>query len=223
MRNMNGSSREHILENLKKYAGEPSASLHYGSSAAGHVASADLYVIFANALAGLQGRAYRAGNNEEALSRLDKVISEIQPRKAVVSDDPVTRSIGIVKFLSNRDIEVLSAANKIEKHKDACFTADIGITGADYALADTGTVAILHWNNNPRLYSIAPHAHIAIVPEYRLLPDMDSLIERLQADAVGLPAAISLITGPSSSADICMTPIIGMHGPGRLYVLITSQ
>lgn len=98
-------------------------------------------------------------------------------------------------------------------------TADIGITGADYALAATGTLVMLASKENPRKYSLLPPVHIAVVDERKLLASVDELftIVRMPAD---MTSSMVLITGPSRTADIEQILVRGVHGPGELHVVL---
>ena len=66
-----------------------------------------------------------------------------------------------------------------EELRECCATIDIGITSADYALADTGTLVMLSSHQEARLISLLPPAHIAVVPRERILSGLDELFSVL--------------------------------------------
>jgi L-lactate dehydrogenase complex protein LldG len=102
-----------------------------------------------------------------------------------------------------------------------CATVDIGITSADYALADTGTLVMLASPQEARLISLLPPAHIAVVPRSRILTGLDELFAILPRPAEQTSSMV-LITGPSRTADIEQILVRGVHGPGKITVIIAE-
>ena len=103
-------------------------------------------------------------------------------------------------------------------------SADIGITGADFAIADTGTLVLLSGPQQPRLTSLLPPVHIAILKKENIVSNIHALFAKL-GESYGknydeLCACISFITGPSRTADIELNLTLGVHGPGRAIVII---
>lgn len=94
--------------------------------------------------------------------------------------------------------------------------ADIGITEADFAIADTGTLVLLSDFSKPRLVSALPPVHIAILERTNIVPDIHSLFLRI----TGSCSCISFITGPSRTADIELNLTLGVHGPGKVAVMM---
>ena len=101
-----------------------------------------------------------------------------------------------------------------EELRALCATADVGITSADYALADTGTLVMLSSPQEARLISLLPPAHIAVVPRERILTGLDELFSVLPNPAEQTSSMV-LITGPSRTADIEQILVRGVHGPGQ--------
>ncbi len=102
-------------------------------------------------------------------------------------------------------------------------SADIGITGVDFAIADTGTLVILSNTNQPRLTSLLPPIHIAVLKKETIVPNIHALFVKLgkfYQNYNKLCSCISFITGPSRTADIELNLTLGVHGPGRVIVII---
>ena len=97
----------------------------------------------------------------------------------------------------------------------------MGITSADYALADTGTLVMLSSPREARMISLLPPAHIAVVPRARILTGLDELFSLLPNPAEATSSMV-LITGPSRTADIEQILVRGVHGPGVLSVVVTG-
>lgn len=97
--------------------------------------------------------------------------------------------------------------------------ADLGLTGARWALASTGTVVLEAAPDRPRVVSLLPQFHLAVVREEDLLPDLGALVEGL---VLPLPSALTFVTGPSRTADIEQTLVVGAHGPRRMGVVFVE-
>jgi L-lactate dehydrogenase complex protein LldG len=99
--------------------------------------------------------------------------------------------------------------------------ADLGITAADYAVADTGTLVLASRPGHARLVSLLPPLHAVVLAPEALLPDLDALSSRLARDLAGPdgPSNIVFVTGPSRTADIELSLTRGVHGPKELHVI----
>lgn len=99
---------------------------------------------------------------------------------------------------------------------------DLGLTFAQAALIDSGSLVLVAGRGRSRAASLLPPTHVCLVPRSALAPDVSSLPELLRrhADAQGRPpSCLNLVTGPSSTADIELVLVRGVHGPGALEVV----
>jgi L-lactate dehydrogenase complex protein LldG len=96
--------------------------------------------------------------------------------------------------------------------------ADAGLTAADWGIAETGTLVLPSGPDRPRLASLLPPVHVAVLRADRVLPDLPALFARTEA----LPSALALVTGPSRSSDIGLTPVLGAHGPMEVMVVVVG-
>jgi hypothetical protein len=142
------------------------------------------------------------------------VAAAIEGKTAVASNAPFLRECGITALAGVR-----SGITDREELRALCATADVGITSADYALADTGTLVMLSSPAEARLISLLPPAHIAVVPRDRILTGLDELFTALP-DPSAVSSSMVLITGPSRTADIEQILVRGVHGPGHISVVI---
>jgi L-lactate dehydrogenase complex protein LldG len=142
------------------------------------------------------------------------VASAIAGKTAVASNAPFLAECGIAGLPGVR-----TGITDREELRELCATADVGITSADYALADTGTLVMLASPREARLISLLPPAHIAVVPRERILTGLDELFSLLPNPAE-LTSSMVLITGPSRTADIEQIVVRGVHGPGILSVVV---
>ncbi len=98
--------------------------------------------------------------------------------------------------------------------------ARIGISQVDWALADTGTLVQDASAIDKRLVSTLPAIHIALLPSSAVFPDMASWLPNADPKNAGY---ISMITGPSRTADIERVLTIGVHGPERLVIICVDE
>lgn len=102
------------------------------------------------------------------------------------------------------------------------FNYDVGVTGAQAGIAETGTLVLDSSVERNRLTSLVPPIHIAILDASRIHQTLTETLAALQSGAEISPA-ITFITGPSRTADIELTLAIGVHGPQELYVIINQN
>lgn len=108
---------------------------------------------------------------------------------------------------------------QIEDFKDALFQTDAAITTTIGAIAETGAIVLWPDEKEPRLMSLVPPVHIAVLEADKIY---NSFCEIIQAEKWPdrMPTNALLISGPSKTADIEMTLAFGVHGPRELIVLI---
>ena len=74
--------------------------------------------------------------------------------------------------------------------------------------------------DEPRARSLLPDVHVSLLAEDSILPGLAELFEALGGE---LPSALAIVTGPSRSADIEQQLVVGVHGPGRVHVVLTAM
>lgn len=101
------------------------------------------------------------------------------------------------------------------------LNAEVGVTFCEALVARNGSVLISNGNQAGRRLSIYPHSHIVIAYTSQLVLDLKDGFKILKEKYPGnLPTMISNITGPSRTADIEKTLVLGAHGPKELYVFL---
>jgi len=98
----------------------------------------------------------------------------------------------------------------------------VGISGAYCAVAETGTLMLCATRDTPATLSLLPETHIAIVPVRRIVAYMEDGWELARAELGQLPRAVNFISGPSRTADIEQTIVVGAHGPYRVHVILVD-
>jgi L-lactate dehydrogenase complex protein LldG len=122
------------------------------------------------------------------------------------SSHKILDQVGLEKLTQN--LQALGAAD-----------AEVGITGCEGAIAATGSVGFSsHWG---RLAALLPYHHIVVLKADQLVPDLEDWY--LKLSLTELPGAWGMHTGPSKSADIEQTMALGVHGPGKVDVILLLE
>lgn len=173
----------------------------------------DLAERFTTSLSAVAGEVFRAESLDAALETLGTLLKEA--RSVVANDEPPLSDLdlparwpGVTWHIVGRTDGDLRAF---------CAGADVGLSSADAALAETGSVVVSAGPGKSRLATLLPPVHIALVPESRLTQD---LFTWAAARAGELPASRTIISGPSKTADIEQVLAIGVHGPKRFIVIL---
>ncbi len=163
------------------------------------------------ALGKLAGRTYLAGSPEQAREYVAELIGE---KPSVASNASFLHTCGIDTLAAVRTGFTDGAALRA-----ACALAAFGITSADYALADTGTLVMLSSPEEARMVSLLPPVHVAVIPRERILTGLDELLAVVPRPG-DVTSSMVLITGPSRTADIEQILVRGVHGPGEIHVVV---
>jgi L-lactate dehydrogenase complex protein LldG len=139
-----------------------------------------------------------------------------QCTRVMLSDTPLLTRLGAAEFLKSKGFD---ARRWSEITPDEAYDFDAGVTDVDYAVAETGSLVIRHRPEHGRLISLVPFIHVAVVEPKNFLPDLIDLFERLGKEGIG--GGVTMISGPSKTADIEMNVVTGVHGPNvvKAYVL----
>ena len=178
-------------------------------------------------------RVQRASDVDEALDYVCKLASASGAELVVRSDEDIFKGVNVDSALSGAGVEVMVMAKaqapdlSREALRQRAATAGIGITGVDYAIAETGSVVVLPRKGLSRLVSLLPPIHIALVRPQDVVESLEDLfaLRRLayyQGDG-NMGSYMNFITGPSRTADIEQTLVIGVHGPKEAHLVLLEQ
>jgi L-lactate utilization protein LutC len=121
----------------------------------------------------------------------------------------------IEEFAANAE-----SAGFIVHHEEVPQIEGAGVSRAQYALADTGSVVLAASSDEPRAASLLPGVHVTLVHGSSILGGLEELFEAVGED---LPSSLAIVTGPSRSADIEQKLTVGVHGPGEVHVVIQGR
>ena len=170
----------------------------------------------------------RASNPEEALDYICALAASSGTTLAMRSDQEVFHGFAMDAALSSRGTEVTVMGRASGLSEDELRRliprAGMGITGADYAIAETGSVVLLPRKGLSRLVSLVPPIHVAVVRPGEVLEELEDffILRRLAYHEAGgaMDSYINFITGPSRTADIEQTLVIGVHGPKEAHLVL---
>jgi L-lactate utilization protein LutC len=115
--------------------------------------------------------------------------------------------------------QVVGDAEERDRRIAGLGACSIGVTGADFGLADTGSLVLVSGKGRGRLASLLPPVHIAVLPVTRLVWTLDDVFVARPGLATS-GSNLVVITGPSRTADIEMTLSRGVHGPRDVHVVL---
>jgi L-lactate dehydrogenase complex protein LldG len=152
--------------------------------------------------------------------------------KSVVAwDHPLVKRLDLPAALQPMGIPVYFPKDDSRRIKAEIFrrqseTALMGITSADFALAETATLTMKTRPGQPLHVSLLPSVHIAVIRLEQILANLKELYTLLKWDpqhkAEGLTHSMSFVTGPSKTADIEATLVHGAHGPRELVIFVLT-
>ena len=207
------SARNNILAKLKaaqKKRGEIGENIPDFTSPIYHTLSESLVQEFKTNLELIGGKVILCETNSEIVAQI-KLICEEKNQDKLFCTDPT-----LLKIL-NGLVETDSAENDF-------MNLNIGLTGCEFLVAHLGSVLISSAQISGRRLNVFPETHIIIANETQIVDFLDNALEKLQEKYKNkLPSLISNITGPSRTADIEKTLVMGMHGPKSLIVIIACK
>lgn len=100
----------------------------------------------------------------------------------------------------------------------------VGLSHAAAGVAETGTLVLFSGADNPTTLNFLPETHIAVVRSDDIVGDYESVWDTVRAryGKGAMPRTVNLVTGPSRSADIEQTLLLGAHGPRRLHIVVVG-
>ena len=180
------------------------------SSATVTDASTDRLEVFRESLESVGAKCTFVENESEASERLRAIVSDKSATEIIVSDSELVHRI-----VNAAGIDAIEDASR-----DELFDSDIGITSAQWAIAETGTLVLESGAERHRLASLVPPVHVCLLTADSIRQSMAEILEITNVDA---NPAITFITGASRTSDIELTLAIGVHGPGELYVIVIKN
>ncbi len=170
-----------------------------------------LDVTFAEALVKIAGKFVYCENEDEFIATLRSFIIE--------------KNWGLLYCQDPKIHQLLKPGGiPYESDPNAMLDARIGITRCEYLVARLGTVMVSSRLSPGRRLTVYPEIHLVLAYTSQLVPDLKQALNNLKKKyRENYPSMISLISGPSRTADIEKTLVMGAHGPKELYVFLIDD
>ena len=181
------------------------------------------------------GVFHRVASLDDVAPTIDRIARERGARELVswhgasVAGDGLSRAL-TARGLGVHEMPAGEAADGAERARLRAITAraDLGLTGVDLAVAETGTLVLVSGAGRPRSTSLLPACHVAVFDRTILVESLAQMGLVLEAwhdgpEAAWRGAAINFITGPSRTADIELTLTRGVHGPKEVHAVFVEQ
>ncbi|NLX06700.1 MAG: LUD domain-containing protein [Phycisphaerae bacterium] len=155
-------------------------------------------------------------------AKLPETLSRIIPANARIT---LCHSEKIDPRLGRSIVSVLEPVGRVflaaDLDDEGLFRSTVTVGPVDFAVAETGSIALAADPQRQRLASLVPNIHVAVLWADQIVPDLMDL-DACFRKAYGqtLPGAVTLITGPSKTADIEMNLVVGVHGPAQLHLVV---
>jgi L-lactate dehydrogenase complex protein LldG len=198
------------------------------------IAPGELLAKFEEELAKVSGIAHRASSLDELEAILQVILDGARADSVVLSRNPLLAQLRLGKRLRalGKSVEEWPAAgdpaqDASEAYRAACFSAAVGITGADWALAETGSLVVTSASEGSQLASLAPPVHLALYRRSQLVESLDDILEQLpiarNPEDFSAGRSVVFVTGVSRTADIEQILIRGVHGPRELHAILVEE
>lgn len=170
----------------------------------------DLDVTFAENFTRLEGRFSYCANKEELLEQLQTLIN--------------TRKWEKVCILENQWKDLLAGTALADKLTEDVAGCDASVTGCEYLVARTGSMVMSSAQQSGRTTSVYAPVHICIAFSRQLVYDIGDALRGVQESyGTSFPSLVTLATGPSRTADIEKTLVVGVHGPREVFCFLLDN
>ncbi len=206
------SSKENILKKIRKALSQ-STPLPFpnseGSASVFQPLQQEPEVEFAEQFTKLQGKFIYCINRQELAFQLSSLIKKQNWNKVYCVEDKL--------------IEPVAAQLEERLVKTDLADCDASITGCEYLVARTGSIVMSSAQTSGRTTSVYAPIHICIAYTNQLVYDLKDALQAAK-DKYGnnLPSLITFATGPSRTADIEKTLVVGVHGPKEVYLFLVE-
>lgn len=206
-------SKENILKRIRKALSQPTPipfPKSEGNESVFQPLQDEPAIEFAEQFSKLQGRFVFCINQQELAFQLTSLIRKMDWQKVYCLEDHLLSAAG--DQLKDRIV------------KSGLADCDVSITGCESLVARTGTIVMSAAQLSGRTTSVYAPIHICIAYSHQLVVDVKDALQ-LVKDKYGetLPSLITFATGPSRTADIEKTLVVGVHGPKEVYVFLVES
>ena len=206
------ASKENILKKIRKALSQ-STPLPFpkseGNESVFQVAQQEKEIEFAEQFTKLQGKFVYCINQQELAFQLNSLVKKMDWQKVYCLEDDLLKEAGLQ--LSDRIV------------KTGLADCDVSITGCECLVARTGTIVMSSAQESGRSTSVYAPVHICIAYSNQLVYDVKDALQLVKEKYYNaIPSLITFATGPSRTADIEKTLVVGVHGPKEVYLFLVE-
>lgn len=196
------------------------------------LAKEDYQARFQAELEKVGGVSHIVATPSELDEALRKILEQAESAAVALSGNPLLKELGIAGRLAASGKTVSSwdpdaKADSLSAFTQASFAAGAGITGVDFALAETGTLVLTSATECVQVASLAPPIHIALYRRSQLAGSLDEVLAQLpisaSPDRPSPGRSVVFITGTSRTADIEQILVRGVHGPRAVHAILVED
>lgn len=209
-------SRENILSKIRKELGQEQTAMPFPEA---EKDNSPLYAfdgssteeMFASSFIQLGGKFVFCDNEQELLENIHQLYESRGWHQLLCAEKH------LLTIFNNNKLSILQPAEAQAEGADAC------ITGCEVAVARTGSIMLSSRQHMGRTSSVFFPVHIVVIYAGQIVNDIsDGFIFLKNKYGAELPTMINLNTGPSRTADIEKTLVVGVHGPGEVFCFFVN-
>ena len=188
---------------------------------------------FEQELRSLGCTTYQATTLSELEGILCSILTHVQASSVVLTRNSVLNQLQIKEMLEGKGMRVAlwpetnASQPQGSAFRDECFAADAGITGVDFALAETGSLVLTSLTEGSQLASLAPPVHIALYRRSQIRASLDEVLQNLpvsrEPGSLSPARSVVFVSGTSRTADIEQILIRGVHGPRSVHAILVEE
>jgi len=178
---------------------------------------------FCSELEKLGGHTRIYPNRQTLQAGLSELLQELAPSSIGVWGGDSLSEFRLSDILAGFQVYEWNAEEEAQNVLERFASVEVGITGCDYAIADTGTVVLVSTPDKGRSVSLLPSIHVVLLRERQIHTRLGEVLANLEENrrrGGAIPSSVNFISGPSRSSDIENDLSIGVHGPAAVFVLI---
>lgn len=208
------TSREKVLKSIRNALisklDNPYQDVDFDSSVFEQVSDSP-EIVFAQEFIKVAGKFVYCSDDAEFAETLQSVMEQNRWPSVHCIDE------GLQKLLIPRGVQVTDDDEGFDNMKT-------GLTRCEYLIARLGSVMVSSAHTSGRRMNVFPEVHLVYALASQLVPDLKDALKAMKGKyGQDLPSMINLITGPSRTADIEKTLVMGAHGPKELYVFLVDD
>ena len=182
------------------------------------IAGPHLFDEFQTRATTVAGEVIRVKSPAEAAAAVAGLVQSINAKKIVAVNCPLQQAAGLHEELKKLGIELYTTKEDIAVHAES---ADMGISGVEFGIAETGSVLQDAYAVEGRLVATLTPIHVVFLSSSHIIPGVKEAFDIMAG--VFHQGYLSFITGPSRTADIERVLTIGVHGPSRFVIIAVDE